>query len=329
MIPDLKSSAIEKWGVETAGKSLNELAFFEDKYLELISVLLNGRNKANGNMPNGWETRKRMYNLLKTFFFQYNSFHKDNSSVLNAKDIMTFHIYENGEIERHIPKIIKTGFENKYKYVYHDKNKKEHEVCIVDFIKVQKWIVGSKIDGGEGWEKRIVEGKTRYYQKGAGQTELVKIILPINYHKDDVLIKVGDNTTREYLNPKSFASLLGAVAQCGFNDFIFNGSTSVDGTGAPSVTHVNGISFDFRYLRKDKTGNNLHINTEPESFDIHREEKFIDALINFGYSKFYSFNILLNGKSFILKNSTHLADHHHHLHIRREGYSPKFKEIKE
>ena len=61
--------------------------------------------------------------------------------------------------------------------------------------------------------------------------------------------------------------------------------------------------------------------------DVERQEKFIDALCNFGYSS-YSYYINLNDKSnFILKNSTHIADHHHHLHIRKEGYNPKYKEI--
>ena len=123
--------------------------------------------------------------------------------------------------------------------------------------------------------------------------------------------------------------MLGAVAECGYSDFNFNGSTSRDGTGAPSVTHVNGVSFDFRYLRKDKTGNNLYINERPNDLDVTREEKFIDALIRFGYSKFYSVHITLNGKNFILKNSTNMADHHHHLHIRKEGYNPNYKEVKE
>jgi len=36
----------------------------------------------------------------------------------------------------------------------------------------------------------------------------------------------------------------------------------------------------------------------------------------------------LRQRGFILKNSTHITDHHHHLHIRKEGYNPKYKEIK-
>ena len=279
-------------------------------------------------MPNGWALRQSNYNLLKTGFFMYEKYHGKSEKKVEAKGVVTYHIYSDGKIEKHIPKEIKEEFKNKYKYIYHDVNDKEHDICTVDKVIAQNWIRGSKVDGGKGWEKRTA-GKTRYYQKGDGKVELIKVPVPINYNKDGIIIKIGDNTEREYINPTAFASMIGAVAECGYTDFNFNGSTSKDGTGAPSVTHVNGVSFDFRYLRKDKTGNNLYINERPNDLDVTREEKFIDALIKFGYSKFYSVNIILNGKSFILKNSTNMADHHHHLHIRREGYNPKFKEVKE
>lgn len=38
--------------------------------------------------------------------------------------IMTYHIYHDGKIEKHIPEKILPSYEQKYKYVYHDKNKK-------------------------------------------------------------------------------------------------------------------------------------------------------------------------------------------------------------
>ena len=327
MTSNPQSQAIARWGRETLGKPLNELAVFGEKYFELISALLNGRG--SDGMPNNYAKRQANYNLLKTFFFMYGKYHGDNTQAFQTKDIIIYHIYENGNIEKHIPKEIKDEYIDKYKYVYHDKSDNEHEICTVKFTTVQKWIVGSRENGGNGWERRVADGKTRYYQKGNGQAELIKVNLPINYNINGVVIKLGDNTDREYMNPKAFASMLGAIAECGYSDFKFNGSTSSDGTGAPSVTHVNGSSFDFRYLRKDKTGNSLNINTEPNLLDIERQEKFIDALIKFGYSKFYSYNIRINNRNFILKNSTHLADHDHHLHVRREGYNPNFKEVKE
>ncbi|WP_144283902.1 hypothetical protein [Chryseobacterium echinoideorum] len=59
-------------------------------------------------------------------------------AILNAKDIITYHIYENGTIEKHIPKTIKEEYKQRYKYVYHDKDKNEHEICIVDWFTVDR-----------------------------------------------------------------------------------------------------------------------------------------------------------------------------------------------
>ncbi|GAA5084074.1 hypothetical protein GCM10023210_03450 [Chryseobacterium ginsengisoli] len=315
-----------------ANKSIDG-EYYREKYINAKGKTVYntvGKSDGNGEITKGeLRPRLKVKQVSGINYKEINFTCNTSQTPINAKDVITFHIYADGKIEKHIPKNIKEEYKKKYKYTYHDKDGKEHNICIVDFIIAQNWIVGSKINGGKGWEKRVAGGKTRYYQKGNGEVELVKVKVPLNYNQKGVNIKIGDNTDREYINPKAFASMLGAVAECGYNDFNFNGSTSSDGTGAPSVTHVNGVSFDFRYLRKDRTGNNLHIDTEPNSLDILREEKFIDALIKFGYSKFYSYNIKVNGKPFILKNSTHLADHNHHLHIRREGYNPKYKEIKE
>ena len=296
MPSDIKSQAVKKWGTETAGKSLNELAVFEDKYLELISVLLNGRNKANNNMPNGWETRKRMYNLLKTFFFQYNAFHKDSSNLLNAKDIITYHIYENGEIERHIPKKIKSGFENKYKYVYHDKKNKEHEICIVDkhetFEKKNGTKPGSKPSHSEIIsDQNISEGQTTrrikfkngdiaeyganeglsfwiLYAVTGKKIELVKMPDSLNYSMSDVLIKYEfTNTKRRYIGPDYLATFIGVLAKCGFNDVKTTGSCFSEASCFPSVEHVNGKSIDTIYL------------------DDEREQKLIDAFHGYGITK--------------------------------------------
>jgi len=94
------SAAVDRWGIETSGKSLNELAVYVDKYLELISALLNGRG--SDDMPIGWEKRKSNYNLLKTGFFMYDWYHGDRYKTINAKDIITYNIYADGKIERHV-----------------------------------------------------------------------------------------------------------------------------------------------------------------------------------------------------------------------------------
>ena len=40
---------------------------------------------------------------------------------VNVSDVVTYHIYSDGTIEKHIPKEITKGYEDKYKYVYHKK----------------------------------------------------------------------------------------------------------------------------------------------------------------------------------------------------------------
>jgi hypothetical protein len=52
--------------------------------------------------------------------------------------IVTYHIYHDGKIEKHIPQEILKGYEQKYKYVYHDKNNSEHEICIVGWHTINK-----------------------------------------------------------------------------------------------------------------------------------------------------------------------------------------------
>ncbi len=52
--------------------------------------------------------------------------------------IVTYHIYQDGKIEKHIPENILPGFERKYKYVYHDKDDNKHEICICEWHTINK-----------------------------------------------------------------------------------------------------------------------------------------------------------------------------------------------
>ncbi|MWP48043.1 hypothetical protein [Gilliamella sp. Pas-s27] len=56
----------------------------------------------------------------------------------SGADIVTYHIYHDGKIEKHIPQEILKGYEQKYKYVYHDKDNNEHEICIADWHTINK-----------------------------------------------------------------------------------------------------------------------------------------------------------------------------------------------
>ncbi|KQT25723.1 hypothetical protein ASG22_03155 [Chryseobacterium sp. Leaf405] len=272
-MPNAPSEAVDRWGKETSGKSLNELAEFGDKYLELISVLLNGRNK-DTDMPNGWAKRQANYKLLKTGFFIYEKFHGNQAmKSKNAQDIATFNIYHNGKIEKYIPKNIKSGYEGMYKYLYYDINNNEHEICMVDFISVNKRQNGSTINsiprgyiktysypqGGNARTAYVyangdicVEG-TGYgfkkYPKGIGKVELVRMKDSLSYEKDNVRIFYSfKNSQRRYCNPESYAAFLGALAALNRTDVLCTGMCFEDATSYPSVTHPNGDSADTAYF---------------------------------------------------------------------------------
>lgn len=256
---------------------------------------------------------------------QYKTFLDDEEFEVKRSD--TIYIYHSG----HITKIDNLLEKEKISYVYIDKNNKQHDLGSFDIVKVQKWKKGSST-ANSSWKKVTTKDKNkndvnRYYMYDTGEVPLIKIKFPISYDKNGVKIKINDNTDREYMNPEAYACLLGALAENDYKDMTFNGFTSKDGTGAPSVSHYNGIAGDFRYLRKDKKIASLHINTKPDDLDVDRTEKFIDALIKFGWGSFYSFNIILNKKSFRLKKdyTTHLGNHHHHLHLRKESFKPNYK----
>ncbi|WP_159261014.1 hypothetical protein [Tenacibaculum maritimum] len=269
--------------------------WFEVKYEEVFD-----------NRPNLW------------YYGEGNWFELKVDNILN--------IYHTGEISKLDFKGLK-----EVSYVYHDKNGGKHNLGTFDVIKAQKWKKGSSIYKKE-WKKITMKDNkgnniNRYYKYDTGKVPLIKLKLPISYDKNGIKITLKDNTDREYINPEAYACLLGALAENDYKDVAINGFTSKDGTGAPSVSHYNGIAGDFRYLRKDKKVASLRIDTNPDDLDVDRTEKFIDALIKFGWSSFYSYDIILNKKTFRLKEShtTHLANHHHHLHLRKENFNPNYK----
>ncbi|MGE8533235.1 MAG: hypothetical protein ACN6OJ_01470 [Chryseobacterium sp.] len=322
MTSNPKSDAITKWGKETLGKSLNELALYGDKYLELISVLLNGRNSET-EMPNGWQIRKNNYDLLKTGFFICNKFHGNTSpsTPVNAKDIVTYHIFANGDIEKHIPKNIKLENQYLYQYIYHDKNNKEHVICKAEWHITQEKLNGQKpgikpthskilsdIPVSDGQTKRRVkyqngdiaeygtnEGKSFWvlYKVTGRKIELVKMPDSLNYNNSGISIKYSfTNTKRRYTEPGHLAVFIGVLAECGYSDVQTTGSCFSEASCFPSVEHVNGKSIDTLYL------------------DDIREQKLINAFHKFGITK------QLRGSK--KKAFTHTTDgkklHNSHLH---------------
>lgn len=317
MTSNSKSDAITKWGKETLGKSLNELAVYVDKYFELISVLLNGRNAKTG-MPNGYQIRKNNYDLLKTSFFMYSKFHENNKGPVSAKGIITYNIYSEGKIEKHIPKTIKSGYEKQYRYVYHENNT-EHEICIVEWHITKKKNNGVKFsikpthskvltdeNVNEGQTKRRVKyenGDIAEYGSNKGKNfwnlytainsniELVKMPDTLNETSLGIIYKFS-NTKRRYTSPGALAGFIGALADCKFNDILTTGSCFYEGTCFPSVAHVNGKSIDTLYIERKK------------------EEKFVKAMTKF----YFDGQITGSDGTHSYPNTTHKSDHNDHLH---------------
>ncbi|MBC9930272.1 DUF4280 domain-containing protein [Chitinophaga qingshengii] len=230
--------------------------------------------------------------------------------VFDAKEIVTYHIYADGRLERQVPKEVKEEYKKKYKYVYHDKNSKEHILGIFNF---------KTINNNYG---ATYGGKT---------VDLIDIRELKDYANGDVKFKLTLNTVRYFVNDKTLGSLLGALLECGYEDYTFNGFSHANGSSSPSKSHKNGYNGDLRYLRKDKAIDKIDLFSASETagwkaMDVDRQKKFNDALYKFGWksmlSQTYNGNQLLNHCQNDADN-----DHNDHLHIQH--YSPNYKEVKE
>ncbi|MFP3590571.1 hypothetical protein [Chryseobacterium sp. SIMBA_038] len=228
-----------------------------------------------------------------------------------ATDIITYHIYIDGRIEKNIPKKIKAGFEKKYKYIYHDNSGNLHDLGTYDIIPTQLY------HGAKGLKVNLInlENVKKSYKKGIYQ----------------YLFNV--DSPRTYVNEKTLASFLGAMLDVNYLDISCNGFSHSDGSSRPSVSHINGNNGDFKYLRKDKKlmfgdGTSLDISKNPDMLDDVRQNLWIDALYKFGWKSMLGWTYRRNGKTNHLHHlPKNTDDHNHHLHL--QGYKPNFKEIKE
>lgn len=242
------------------------------------------------------------------------------------KDIVTYHVFQNGKIEKRIPQQIKEGFENKYKYVYHDKNDKEHPVCILDWHKTKGKEEGvvykSKPTHAEvltddnvsdGSTSRRVKYKNgdiaeygkhptkgliwRLYKSNGQDIELIKMADSLNYSSDGVVIKYEfSQTKRRYTGPGVFAGFIGALAECSFSEgIVTTGSCFREASCFPSAEHVNGRSVDSIYYK-----------------NIDKDQKFVDAVIKFKFTE------VLVGNDDYCKKIKNASDggtlHNSHLH---------------
>jgi hypothetical protein len=268
----------------------------------------------------------------------YDWYHGTASRTINTKDIITYHIYADGKIERHIPKVIKTGYEKKYKYIYHDINNQQYDICIVDWIEIDKVkhmgksIVERGYTSHETFNIKGVNQKhiykytngniiasgdagegggtiTRKYAKADGKTIIIKIPDPLSYNSGNIKVDLKfENTIRTYMGRDHFAALIGALADCGLS-VISQGSAMKDGTCFPSVSHTNGESIDTDYQILSHT------------------QKYINSMAKFGYKTM----LYKPGLKLIKPNSvtTFKEDSHHSAHLHCGSSTIPVTEIKE
>ena len=229
---------------------------------------------------------------------------------VDTKDLVTYYIYNDGRLEKHIPKEIKKGFETKYKYMYLDPKDDLHDLGTYTFHKTQVY------NGKKGTFVNLINlvDVTKEYNNGG-------------YH-----FKFNIDSPRSYVNEKTLASFFGAMMEVNYQDISCNGFSHKDGSSKPSVSHINGNNGDFKYLRTDKKlmfgdGTSLDISANPALLDAARQNSWNNALYKFGWKSMLGWSYKKDGKT---KNLSHIPkntkNHHHHLHL--QGYTPNFKEVK-
>ena len=235
--------------------------------------------------------------------------------------IVTYHIYHDGKIERHIPENINTEYKNKYKYVYHDKNNNFHQLGIYEFIKIKNKYLSRS-------DKRY--GNTEYIHL----IDLRKVCQEYEKHGLKYRFNVDSNQERYFMNRDTLASFFGAMLEVNFTDISCNGFSTGKGESGVSKSHKNGYHGDFKYLRKDKKlykgeGSSLNIRLNPEELDVDRQNQWIDALYKFGWTNMLGWSYTLKGEKYFLNHiPKETTNHDHHLHV--EYYDmKKVKEIEE
>jgi len=199
------------------------------------------------------------------------------NNIINAKDIATYHTYADGRIEKHIPKIIKEEYKNKYKYIYHDSKGIEHVICTAEWHTTKEKGIGqvhntkpthSKVIS----DQNVSEGNTSrrviyengdiaeygshpkkgiiwlLYKAGKNNVELIKMPDSLDYKKENINIAyIFTTTQRRYTGAGAFAGFIGYLAKSG-HKLKTTGSCFSGGSSFPSQEHCNGRSVDTLYL---------------------------------------------------------------------------------
>lgn len=174
--------------------------------------------------------------------------------------IITYHVYWDGRIEKLIPRAIQKGYEDKYKYIYHDEKGQKYEI---GFASIKP---------------------TKVYGAKSGTVNLIDLRCVQDAYRDgNKHYKLTINSQRAYANEHTWASLLGEKLEVCFDDIACNRFSMSDGSPVVSSSHLNKKNGDIRYLRKDRSGKILDLSATPHELDIKRQIAWNEALYKFGW----------------------------------------------
>lgn len=173
---------------------------------------------------------------------------------------VTYHVYWDERIEKLILRAIQKGYEDKYKYIYHDEKGQKYEI---GFASIKP---------------------TKVYGAKSGTVNLIDLRCVQDVYRDgNKHYKLTINSQRDYANEHTWASLLGEKLEVCFDDIVCNGFSMPDGSPVVSPSHLNGKNSDRRYLRKGRSGKILDLSATPHELDIKRQIAWNEALYKFGW----------------------------------------------
>ncbi len=251
-----------------------------------------------------------------------------------------YHIYFDGRIERQHPKGEKYAA-----FVYYDEDGGKHYLGKTEYLKITGYGGGGNVYlvniGGDEKSSKFGGSKINDNSKELSVAEKEKRLS--KYRKGKVGYNILMNSKedqRYYLNGISMAAFLGALCKLGYDDISFNGASAKDGSPGPSVSHINGVCVDVRYLRKDKRAVYMNI-YKPEyhsQYDHERNLRLVNTFHEFGWGKrkrpnnsivkmlsVYFTNSQAGLKNYILPHCGPYEGHDNHLHL--QGLVANIKDI--
>lgn len=239
----------------------------------------------------------------------------DECQATNTGDSdVEYHIQSTGEIQYKF----KNEKRESAAYFYHDSTGNVHDLGKYKLVKVKENYGGV------------------YKDKLGKDTENIYLIdvrnVKHSYKKDSVGFTMVINTSRYYMNDVTMAALFGALMECNYDDFTFNGFSNEKGESVGgSKSHKNGMNGDLRYLRTDKKGGKTDLFSDNEEtgwkgMDESRQNTFNDALYKFGWKSMLSQNYGEKDAK-ILNHCTNDKNSGHNDHLHLQGFAPTLKEI--